>query len=311
MSITAADFDFVRTLVHRRSAIVLEPGKEYLVDTRLGPLAKAEGLASVADLVRVLRGRPSPGLLTKVTEAMTTNETSFFRDLTPFEALRTTVLPALMEARKAERRLTIWCAACSSGQEPYSIAMVLKDHFAGLPGWTVRIVATDLDTEVLERARLGRYTQAEVNRGLPGPLLVKHFVRSGLEWQVKDEVRRMVEFRSLNLAEAWPAMPAADVVFLRNVLIYFDADTKRAILARTKRLLRPDGYLFLGGAETTLNLDDAFRSEPIQGGARCYRLGEAARPGIAAVRAARPAPPLAPTARPGSADSRGGVLRGA
>lgn len=201
---------------------------------------------------------------------MTTNETSFFRDLHPFETLRTTVLPDVIARRASERRLHLWSAACSSGQEPYTIALVLREHFPALAGWTVRLVATDLSREILARARAGRYSQLEVNRGLPAPLLTKHFTREGMEWQLKDEVRRMVEFRELNLLEAWSGLADLDIVFIRNVLIYFDQDIKRGILGRVHRALRPGGYLFLGGAETTLNLDDRFERLHI-GKTPCYR----------------------------------------
>jgi chemotaxis protein methyltransferase CheR len=272
MPISTTEFNFIRNLVRERSAIVLEPGKEYLVESRLASVARGEGYACLEHFLAELRSKPTQRMHRQVVEAMTTNETSFFRDVHPFDALRQAVVPELLQRRAAERRLTIWCAACSSGQEPYSIAMTLRDHCPGLAGWTVRIVATDLSAEMLERGRRGRYGQVEMNRGLPAPMLVKHFKKDGLEWEISDELRRMVEFRELNLAESWPALPAPDVVFLRNVLIYFDVETKRSILSRVRRLMRPDGYLFLGGAETTMNLDDAFQRVQV-GKAVCYRPG--------------------------------------
>jgi chemotaxis protein methyltransferase CheR len=265
--VTPTDFEFVCRLVRDRSALVLEPGKEYLVETRLLPLARQLHLDSVGEFVSRLRAVPDNGLHTKVVEAMLTTETSFFRDLHPFETLRTKVLPELIRARAAERRLDVWFAACSTGQEPYSFALLVREHFPQLAGWELNLVATDLSTEVLAKARSGKYTQLEVNRGLPAPILVKHFRQAGATWELAEDVRRTVEFRELNLARPWPPMPRQDLVFLRNVMIYFDVDTKKTILGRVARLLRPDGYLLLGGAETTFHLDDSFRrAEALKGG---------------------------------------------
>jgi chemotaxis protein methyltransferase CheR len=250
---------------------VLEPEKSYLVESRLLPLARREGLTSIADLVARMRNHPYNDLQQKVVEAMTTNETSFFRDVSPFDALRLHVLPELIKKRAADRRLEIWCGASSTGQEPYTIAMILREHFPSSAAWNVRIIATDLSNDVLDRAREGRYNQIEVNRGLPAALLVKYFQRRGTEWQLKDEVRRLVEFRQLNLLETSWKVAAWDIVFLRNVLIYFDVATKKSILAKIRHVLRPDGFLFLGGAETTMNLDAGFeRAEYERAG--CYRL---------------------------------------
>jgi chemotaxis protein methyltransferase CheR len=271
MPITAQEFDFVRKLVHRQAGISLDTGKEYLVETRLAPIAREEGFSSLAQLVSHLRGSASPALERRVIEAMTTNETTFLRDVRPFETLVGKVLPSLMAARATERRLAIWSAACSSGQEPYSIAMTLRERVPQLVGWDVRILATDLSQECLSRARAGVYSQIEVNRGLPAKYLVRFFRRRGANWQINDEIRRMVEFRQMNLMEPWPPLPAMDVIFLRNVLIYFDIDTKKTIFRRIRRTLRPDGCLFLGAVETTLNLDDHFDRFP---GDRsgCYRM---------------------------------------
>jgi chemotaxis protein methyltransferase CheR len=271
MTLSYSDFDYVRTLVQKRSAIVLEDEKSYLAESRLLSLARREGYPSVADLVAQLRVGTVNGLHQRVVEAMTTNETSFFRDIHPFEALRKVVLPQLIEARKATRRLHIWSAASSTGQEPYSLAILLREHFPQLAGWDVRILATDLSTEVLARAREGIYGQIEINRGLPATLLVKYFQRQGVNWQLKDDLRKMVEFRAMNLIEPWPTMPSMDIVLIRNVLIYFDVPTKKDILGKTRRLLRPDGYLFLGGAESTFNLDDAFERMQLER-ASVYRL---------------------------------------
>lgn len=272
MSLAAEDFRFISELVHRHSAIVLEPGKEYLVESRLGPVARLEGGSTVADLVHRLQARPEPALTARVVEAMTTNETSWFRDQHPFELFAGHILTSLRSTRAASGSLDVWCAAASTGQEPYSLAMLLQDWLVAHPGWRARILATDLNEEVLAVARRGRYSQLEVNRGLPVQRLVRHFVRSGTAWEIEDGLRRMIDFRQLNLAVPFPsAVGRFDVVFCRNVLIYFDTATKRAILERVKRVLRPEGFLVLGGAETTLNIDDDF--EPVQlDRATCYRL---------------------------------------
>jgi chemotaxis protein methyltransferase CheR len=263
MAIASATFEYIRRLVLQRSAIVLEPGKEYLVDCRLVPVARANGFASVDELAAELSKCAFNSMHRQVVEAMTTNETSWFRDVHPFDALKRRVLPELIAARGIEAKLHIWCAASSSGQEPYTIAMILREYFPQLRDWKVSILATDLATAVLAKARTGRYSQAEINRGLPAPLLVKYFTKDGTEWQISDSLRAMVEFRELNLAEHWPLMPAPDLVFMRNVLIYFDVATKKEILRRVRHVIRPDGYLFLGGAETTMSLDESFEREPI------------------------------------------------
>lgn len=258
MSTSVASFQFLRDLVYKRSAIVVEQGKEYLVESRLGPLARREGFAGIDELVVALRRDSAGDLTARVVEAMTTNETSFFRDIHPFEALRGAIVPKLLESRAASKTLRIWCAAASTGQEPYSIAMTLRDHFPELAAWNVQILATDINKTVLARAREGLYKQLEVNRGLPATALVKHFDRVGTDWQVKESLRRMISFQELNLLDRWPLFTAQDVVFMRNVLIYFDVQTKRSILERVRQNLRPDGYLLLGGAETTVNIDDGF-----------------------------------------------------
>ena len=264
-----AEFTYISDMVRTRSAIVLEPGKEYLVEARLAPLVRELGLESIGALVTKLR-LGTGGLADRVTEAMTTNETSFFRDVAPFQALRTSVLPSLVEARKVQRSLRIWCAASSSGQEPYSIAMTIEDAFPQLRDWNLQIIATDLSPAMVERGRSGVYKALEVNRGLPAPMLIKYFTKVGVDYELKAEIRSMVDFSELNLIGAWPAFPTFDIVFLRNVLIYFDVETKRTIFGRVKRLLAPDGFLFLGAAETTMNIDDGFERLPIER-AGCYR----------------------------------------
>jgi chemotaxis protein methyltransferase CheR len=266
-----ADFDYIRGFVREQAAIVLEPGKEYLVESRLQTLARKENLGSPDALINNLRSDPKNGLHRRVLDAMTINETLFFRDLHPFEALRKSILPELMARRAQERQLHFWCGAASTGQEPYSVLMLIAEHFPELLGWDFRFIATDLCGEVLARARTGRFNQLEVNRGLPASLLVKYFVRRGAEWEFRQDLRRRVDFRELNLVKGWPWLPPLDLVFLRNVLIYFDLRAKQAILANTRRLLRPGGYLLLGGAETTFNIDEAFERVTFDK-TSCYRV---------------------------------------
>ena len=253
MALSDEDLDHVRRLVQERSGLHLGAGKGYLVEARLAPLATREGLTSVAELVRRLRTAP-PSLADDVAEAMTTNETSFFRDVHPFEALREVVLPQLL-ATPRTRELRFWSAAASTGQEAYSLAMLLAESFPTAPA---SILATDLSRDVLARASAGTFSQLEVNRGLPAALLVRHFERDGADWRIRPEMRRRVEFRQLNLARPWPRLPQMDVVLLRNVLIYFGAEAKRAVLAQVARVLAPGGLLFLGGAETTYGLDEGW-----------------------------------------------------
>lgn len=257
MSLRPETFSRVADLVRRESAIVLEPGKEYLVESRLQPLVRDAGATDVDDFVSRFLSRGLPEDRDAVVEALTTNETSWFRDREPFDVLVGTVLPELLDSRRPRRRLSVWSAACSSGQEAYTLAMLMAEHVVPL-GWQVEIVATDISPAMLERTREGRYSQLEIGRGLPAPMLVKYFQRAGTHWQVSDELRAMVTVRHLNLATAFPVLPAFDVVFLRNVLIYFDAATKAAVLERVRRTMSPDGYLFLGGAETTLGVDESW-----------------------------------------------------
>jgi chemotaxis protein methyltransferase CheR len=258
MFLSRASFEFVRTALRQRSGHYLEDDKVYLVETRLLPVARRHGFASVEDLVLRLRSRRNEKLLHELVEAMTINETFFFRDGHPFEVLRQTVLPELVGRRAEARSLNIWSAACSSGQEPYSMAILLRQHSPALSGWNIRLIASDLSGAMLERARRGRYSELETSRGLPPELLEAYFQKQELGWQIRDDLRRMVEFLSINLSGAWPELPLLDLVLLRNVLIYFDLPTKRLILSRVRRVLQPDGYLLLGGAETTHNLDDGF-----------------------------------------------------
>ncbi len=263
MTIAPDAFDFVATLVRQRSAIQLEKGKEYLVESRLAPLARSAGAPNVDAYVRTLRA--NTGLHDAVVEALTTNETSWFRDITPFNMLRNHVIPDLRNQGK--RRLKVWSAACSSGQEPYSIAMTVKDHH---PDVDLAITATDLSEEVLGKARAGAYSQLEVNRGLPAPVLVKHFVRKGPTFEIAPGLREQITFRKHNLLDQPPMGGPFDIVFIRNVLIYFDVATKRDVLTKVRRSLAPGGYLFLGAAETTIGIDDSWERVH-EGGSSVYR----------------------------------------
>ena len=269
------EYDYIRTLVRSRSAMVLEDGKEYLIQARLAPLVRQEGVPTIEHLVAKLRDRPEGPLHHRVVEAMTINETSFFRDVNPFEVLKRHLLPALSKARAGQKTLNVWSAACSTGQEPYSLAMLIRELFPDSAGWRIKIHATDLSGPVLERAKRGRFSQLEVNRGLPAPMLVKHFVQDGTEWVVKPEVRALVDFRQMNLSAPWQGLPPMDVVLMRNVLIYFDVETKRRLLGYLRDVLRPDGYLFLGAAETTFNIDGTF--EAIEQGRTIYYRRAAAK----------------------------------
>lgn len=260
MAISSLDFEYISQLAHSQAAIVLEPGKEYLVETRLGPLAEREGFTSLGEYIGRLRAEPKVnGIHRRAVEALTTNETFFFRDFHPFDALRRLILPAMVKERAGGRQLTIWSAACSTGQEPYSLAMLLLEHFPELTNWRVSILATDLSADVLRVAQEGKYTQFEVNRGLPASYLVKYFTQQAEKWVIKDEVKRIIQFRQMNFIEPWPVMQPFDLVFVRNVMIYFDVETKKTILRRIRNCLLPHGCLFLGTAETTTNLDPNFQ----------------------------------------------------
>lgn len=276
MTVSKEAFAYVSDLVRRRAAIVLEPGKEYLVDARLASMATDSGLASIDALVEHVRRDATSAehqrLCREIVEALTTNETSFFRDVHPFETLKSKVLPELIEARATVRSLRIWCAAASTGQEPYSIAMLIREHFPQLAGWDVRIVATDLNRAVLARARSGTFRQLEVNRGLPARMLVKYFDKRGLDWQLKPVITQMVSFQELNLLDRWPLSGPQDIIFLRNVLIYFDLATKQTILGRVRDVMASESVLFLGGTETTNNVDERLVSDRKSGPSTVFRL---------------------------------------
>jgi len=257
--VTPLDYDFLRRLVKERSGLVLSADKQYLVESRLLPVARRIGVAGLSELVQLLKGAQSQALAIEVVEAMMTNESFFFRDKLPFEHFRDTIIPRMLAARAAQRRIRIWCSAASTGQEPYSLAMSLKELSAHLSGWRVDIVATDLSTEVLEKAKAGIYSQFEVQRGLPIQLLIKYFTQVGETWQIAPEIRAMVQFRSLNLLGEFAALGMFDVVFCRNVLIYFDHETKVNVLDRLALAVERDGYLVLGAAETVVGLTDSFK----------------------------------------------------
>ena len=255
------EFDAIRQLLRSRTGIVLGAGKEYFVELRLGALAIEEGFGTVSKLIDAFHTEEPWGVLhRRVVETLAISETSFFRDLHPFDELRRTILPELIARRSEERRLDVWCAACSSGQEPYSLAMLMRESFPMLGVWNVNLLATDFSNAMLRRSREGLYSQIEVNRGLPAPCLVRHFTKDGHEWRVRDWIKQMVEFKELNLIQPWPALPPMDIVFLRNVLIYFDGEARRQVLRSLLRVLKPDGWLFLGGGETTLVLDETFEA---------------------------------------------------
>ncbi len=260
MTISVESFRFVQELVRSESAIVLDTGKEYLVESRLAPLARSAGTPDVDAYVADVSRRRTPTAMRAVVEALTTNETSWFRDSEPFVTLRTVVLPTLAAAR-AGGPIRVWCAACSSGQEPYSVAMTALDT-PQLGGRTIEVVGTDLSEEMLARARSGVYSQLEINRGLPATTLVKYFERAGTGWRVRPEVSASVTFRTANLIRPFPPMGRFDIVFLRNVLIYFDTATKADILRRVRQVLAPDGVLFLGAAEMVTGLDDGWERLP-------------------------------------------------
>jgi chemotaxis protein methyltransferase CheR len=267
-TIAPDSYRFLQEFIYRQSGIVIDESKHYLIEARLLPLVREHKLSSIDDLATRLRADTTPMLRQKVVDAMTTNETLFFRDSTQYDALRTSILPLLSQKRAATRTLSFWSAAASSGQEAYSLAMLLLD--LGLRDWKLDILGTDLSTQILDRARAGRYLQIEVNRGLPVTYLVRYFTQHGLEWQLKDEIRRMVRFQTFDLRQSMAAFGPFDVIFCRNVLIYFDDQTKRQILRGLRGRLQPDGYLMLGGAEAILQLDEQFKRETI-GQAVVYR----------------------------------------
>ena len=254
---TPADFDFVAQMLKRRSGLIITPEKAYLLESRMGPVARKHGLAGLDAIAAKLKAG-NEALASDVTEAMTTNESFFFRDKTPFDHFEKLILPALLQSRAAQRKIRIWCAAASTGQEPYSLGMILKEKAALIKEWRIEISGTDLSAEVLERAKAGVYSQFEVQRGLPIQMLVKYFSKEGEQWRVKDDIRSMVQYRTFNLLDPFTGFGTFDIVFCRNVLIYFDEATKRNILERIAQLMPADGYLLLGAAETVIGVTNAF-----------------------------------------------------
>jgi chemotaxis protein methyltransferase CheR len=257
--VTPQDFDYLRRLLRERSGLVLAAEKQYLAESRLVPVARRHGMTNLGELIERLRSKSPAALIAEVVEAMTTNETFFFRDKLPFDHFRDTMMPALLAARAREKRIRIWCTAASTGQEPYSLAMLIKGMGAAVAGYRFEIIATDLASEVLEKAKAGIYSQFEVQRGLPVQLLVKFFSQHGESWQLAPELRSMVQFRTLNLLNDFSPLGTFDIVFCRNVLIYFDQDNKIAVLNRIARQMADDGFLVLGAAETVIGLTDAFK----------------------------------------------------
>ena len=266
---TPEDFEFLSAAIKKKSGLILTKEKAYLLDSRLMPVARASGLKDLDELVNSLRAQPSSALIDKVTEAMTTNESFFFRDKKPFDLFRDFVLPHLIEKRAVAKTIRIWCAAASNGQEPYSLAIVLKEEAAKLPGWRNRILGTDISKEVLEKAKKGHYTQFEVQRGLPIQQLVAHFKKEGDMWSIDPSLKAVVDYKEFNLLDDLGPLGTFDVVFCRNVLIYFDAETKTRIFEGISKRMTPDGMLFLGGAETVLGISDKFKPVAGQRGVYC------------------------------------------
>ena len=257
------DFNYISGILKDRSGLMLSPDKVYLLESRLTPLARKQGLDGLDALVQKVRVSRDENLLKEITEAMTTNESFFFRDNTPFDLFKNYVMPAMHKERGAQKRLRIWCAAASSGQEPYSLAMLFKEQWHKWQDWRIEIVGTDLSTEVLEKAKAGRYSQFEVQRGLPIQMLIKNFTQEGDAWQLNSDIRNMVTFKPFNLLSNFVGLGSFDVIFCRNVLIYFEQPTKKDVLERMRKTLGKDGALFLGAAETVLGITDAFK--PVRG----------------------------------------------
>ncbi len=263
MTMRLPEFNVYKDLLKDKSGLIINPDKSYLLESRLNPVAKKWGHDSLESMSKALQGVPDQKLVNEIVEAMTTNETSFFRDTRPFELMKEYVLPTLFEKRQTQKGLKVWCAASSSGQEPYSLAMMLQDNFLEkMPGWRVDIKATDISLDILEQAKTGIYSQFEVQRGLDIMTLMKHFTQEGDKWQLKDTIRNMIKFDYFNLLDSMSTLGTFDMILCRNVLIYFDETDKKDILERMSKLLAPDGYLFLGGAETVLGITDSFKPVP-------------------------------------------------
>ncbi len=256
---TPAEYDYLRQFLKTRSGLVLSNEKQYLIESRLLPVARKTGLQSIPELVSKLRDPRESVLAEAVVDAMTTNESFFFRDKIPFDHFNQLILPEMLLRRAAKKQIRIWCAAASTGQEPYSLAMCLKEFGQRLAGWRLEIVGTDISNDVLDRAKAGRYTQFEVQRGLPIEKLLKYFTQAGDTWAIAPELRAMVQWKKFNLLESFGALGQFDIVFCRNVLIYFDQPTKADVLSRVAKVMAPDGFMVLGAAETVVGLSDAFK----------------------------------------------------
>jgi chemotaxis protein methyltransferase CheR len=260
--VTPADYQYLCNLLRRHSGLFLAAGKHYLLESRLLPITRKIGVTDLSELVQRLQSAPDEKLVVEIVEAMTTNETFFFRDKQPFEQLRDLIVPQVLSARQHKRSIRVWCAAASTGQEPYSVAMYLSEMASSFPGWNIEIIATDISTEVLERAQAGIYSHFEVQRGLPIQLLLKYFTQAGDRWQIAPQIRAMVEFRPLNLLHDFSRLGIFDIVICRNVLIYFGADTKADVLERMAASTAADGFLMLGAAETVVGHTQRFRPLP-------------------------------------------------
>ncbi len=258
---TPPDYEYLRKTLKDHSGLDLSSDKQYLIESRLLPLSRKAGLSGISELVQKMKGGAA-GLTTQVVEAMTTNETFFFRDKVPFDHFRNSIMPEILQVRSNRKNIRIWCAAGSTGQEPYSLAMCLKEMGAAIAGWRIEIIATDLSQDVLEKSRSGIYSQFEVQRGLPIQLLVKYFKQTGELWQINADIRAMIAHRQLNLLHDFSQLGVFDVIFCRNVLIYFDQDTKINIFNRLAKTTEPDGFLVLGAAETVVGLTDTFKPYP-------------------------------------------------
>jgi chemotaxis protein methyltransferase CheR len=267
MGCSDSDYAYLRDLVLAQSANLIDPSRNVLFDTRLTPIARSAGAANMEDFVNILRaGRPAH-LHRAVAEAMTVNETSFFRDMQPFEMLREVMIPSLIKERRKEQRLRLWSAASSTGQEAYSLAMLLAENFPELAHWDVKIIGTDISRQVVEHAQRGRFRRLEMNRGLPARMLLKYFLRKGEEWEVTAQIRSMCEFQYANLCAPLLQLPEFDLVLLRNVLLYFSQHDRRALFAGVHRRIKPNGYLLLGNAEQAEDSTDLFE---VEFAANCY-----------------------------------------
>lgn len=256
------EFDVYAELLKEKSGLSLTPDKSYLIESRLNPVAKKWGFDSLQAMTIAVNGVPDPGLVKDIVEAMTTNETSFFRDTRPFDQFKGPIMEYFKKTRTTQKKLRIWCAACSSGQEPYSLAMILHEMRNELPGWKFEIIATDIDHKILDTARAAKYSQFEVQRGLPVTYLMNYFEQDGTDWYLKDPIKSAVSFKYFNLLENMAMMGQFDIVFCRNVLIYFDQPTKKATLEKMQKQMPKDGFLFLGGAETVMGITDALKNVP-------------------------------------------------